>query len=392
MLIREGRDVDSVQVDVTTRATLMRGSDGMQEGLFTLAKLDDFVPAGHPLRAIQVLVNEALIGLNELFNLIYADRGRASIAPEKLLRAMLIQVFFSVRSERQLMEQIRYNLLFRWFIGLAIDDEVWDHSVFSKNRDRLLEHAVVERFFTEVMRVADQRKLLSKEHFSVDGTLIQAWASHKSFVPKDGGDPGAGSGGAGGRNTDKDWKGKPRSNDTHASTTDPDARLFRKGKNQAAILGYQGHVLMENRSGLVVGAVVTHADGFGERTAALAMLDTLPGKGPKTLGADKGYDMRDFIAGCRKRGVTPHVASNVTHQGGSAIDGRTTRHAGYRVSQVVRKRIEEHFGWGKTVGRIRQTVYRGIKRVDQHFKLTMTASNIVRMARILVSVPHGVTQ
>ena len=370
----------------------MRGSDGIQEGLFTLAKLDDFVPADHPLRAIRVLVNEALGRLNELFNSIYADRGRASIAPEKLLRAMLIQVFFSVRSERQLMEQIRYNLLFRWFIGLAIDDEVWDHSVFSKNRDRLLEHAVVERFFTEVMRLADQRKLLSKEHFSVDGTLIQAWASHKSFVPQDGGDPGTGSGGAGGRNTEKDWKGKPRSNDTHASTTDPDARLFRKGKSQAAILGYQGHVLMENRSGLVVSAVVTHADGFGERTAALAMLDTLPGKGPRTLGADKAYDMRDFIAGCRKRGVTPHVASNVTHQGGSAIDGRTTRHAGYRVSQVVRKRIEEHFGWGKTVGRIRQTVYRGIKRVDQHFKLTMTASNIVRMARILVSIPQAVTQ
>ena len=392
MLIRERRVVDTVQADTTTRVTLMRGSDGMQEGLFTLAKLDDFVPTGHPLRAIQVLVNEALVGLNELFNSIYADSGRASIAPEKLLRAMLIQVFFSVRSERQLMEQIRYNLLFRWFIGLAIDDEVWDHSVFSKNRDRLLEHAVVERFFTEVMRVADQRKLLSKEHFSVDGTLIQAWASHKSFVPKDGGDAGAGGDAAGGRNTEKDWKGKPRSNDTHASTTDPDARLFRKGKGQAAILGYQGHVLMENRSGLVVGAVVTHADGFGERMAALAMLDTLPGKGPKTLGADKGYDMRDFIAGCRKRGVTPHVARNVTHQGGSAIDGRTTRHAGYRVSQVVRKRIEEHFGWGKTVGRIRQTVYRGIKRVDQHFKLTMTASNVVRMARILVSVPQGVTQ
>ena len=392
MLIRERRVVDTVQADATTQATLMRGSDGMQEGLFTLAKLDDFVPADHPLRAIRVLVNEALGGLNELFNSIYADSGRASIAPEKLLRAMLVQVFFSVRSERQLMEQIRYNLLFRWFIGLAIDDEVWDHSVFSKNRDRLLEHAVVERFFTEVMGLADQRKLLSKEHFSVDGTLIQAWASHKSFAHKDGGDPDAGSGGTGGRNAEKDWKGKPRGNETHASTTDPDARLFRKGKSQAAILGYQGHVLMENRSGLVVSAVVTHADGFGERTAALAMLDTLPGKGPKTLGADKGYDMRDFIAGCRKRGVTPHVARNVTHQGGSAIDGRTTRHAGYRVSQVVRKRIEEHFGWGKTVGRIRQTVYRGIRRVDQHFKLTMTASNIVRIARILVSAPHGAMQ
>ena len=368
----------------------MRGSDGMQEGLFTLAKLDDFVPADHPLRAIHGLVNEALVGLNGLFNTIYADSGRASIAPEKLLRAMLIQVFFSVRSERQLMEQVRYNLLFRWFIGLAIDDEVWDHSVFSKNRDRLLEHAVVESFFTEVMRLADKRKLLSKDHFSVDGTLIQAWASHKSFQPKDGDDSGAG--GSGGRNVEADWKGRPRSNDTHASTTDPDARLFRKGSNQAAVLAYQGHVLMENRSGLVVGAVVTHADGYGERAAALAMLDTVPGKKRKTLAADKGYDTRDFIAGCRQRGVTPHVASHTTRWGGSAIDGRTTRHASYAASQVVRKRIEEHFGWGKTIGRIRQTVYRGLKRVDQQFKLTMTASNIVRMARMLTVGLQGATR
>jgi transposase len=367
----------------------MRGADAMQEVLFTVAKLEDFVPADHPLRPIRTLVNEALSRLNGLFNTIYADTGRASIAPEKLLRAMLIQVLFSVRSERQLMEQVRYNLLYRWFIGLSIDDEVWDHSVFSKNRDRLLEHAVVESFFTEVMQLADKRNLLSKEHFSVDGTLIQAWASHKSFVPKDSGGPGDGSGGSGGRNSLADWKGKPRSNDTHASTTDPDARLFRKSKSTAAVLSYQGHVLMENRCGLVVGAVVTHADGMGERMAALAMLDTLPRNGPKTLAADKGYDTRDFIAACRQRRVTPHVASNVTHQGGSAIDARTTRHPGYAISQVVRKRIEEHFGWGKTVGRIRQTVYRGLKRVDQQFKLTMTASNIVRMARILSAAPQG---
>jgi hypothetical protein len=239
--------------------------------------------------------------------------------------------------------------------------------------------------------LAEQRKLLSKEHFSVDGTLIQAWASHKSFVPKDGGD-GEGGGAAGGRNQERDWKGKPRSNDTHASTTDPDARLFRKGESQAAILAYQGHVLMENRTGLVVSAVVTHADGFGERAAALAMLDTVPGKRRKTLAADKGYDTRDFIAGCRQRRTTPHVASHKTRWGGSAIDGRTTRHATYAASQVVRKRIEEHFGWAKTVGRLRQTVYRGLKRMDQQFKLTMTASNIVRMARILFSVPQGATR
>jgi transposase len=367
----------------------------MQEALFTVAKLEDFVPGGHPLRPIRLLVNEALGRLSGLFNTIYADSGRASIAPEKLLRAMLIQVFFSVRSERQLMEQVRYNLLYRWFIGLAIDDEVWDHSTFSKNRDRLIEHAVVEGFFTEVMTLADKRALLSKDHFSVDGTLIQAWASHKSFVPKDGTSDNANddaNGGGSGRNAQADWKGKPRSNDTHASTTDPDARLFRKSHSTAAVMAFQGHVLMENRSGLVVGAVVTHADGLGERAAALAMLDTLPGAHPKTLAADKAYDTRDFIDACRQRRVTPHVASNDTRNGGSAIDGRTTRHVGYAISQTIRKRIEEHFGWGKTIGHIRQTVYRGLERVDQHFKLTMTASNIVRMARILDGLPHGATQ
>lgn len=366
----------------------MRGSDGMQEALFTVAKLEDFVPADHPLRPIRLLVNEALGRLNGLFNLIYADTGRASIAPEKLLRAMLIQVFFSVRSERQLMEQVRYNLLYRWFIGLAIDDEVWDHSTFSKNRDRLLEHAVVESFFTEVMTLADKRALLSREHFSVDGTLIQAWASQKSFAPKDGGSDDA-NGGSGGRNAQANWKGRPRSNDTHASTTDPDARLFRKSHNTAAVMAFQGHVLMENRSGLVVGALVTHADGMGERAAALAMLDSVPGGHPKTIAADKAYDTRDFIQACRQRRVTPHVASNDTRIGGSAIDGRTTRHRGYAISQTIRKRIEEHFGWGKTIGRIRQTLYRGIRRVDQHFKLTMTASNIVRMARMLSAIPQG---
>jgi len=367
----------------------MRGSDGVQEGMFSFSRLEDFVPGDHPLRSIAVLVNEALKGMNGLFSSIYADTGRASIAPEKLLRAMLLQILFSVRSERQLMEQVRYNMLYRWFIGLAIDDEVWNHSVFSKNRDRLLDPAVVESFFTEVMQLADKRGLLSKEHFSVDGTLIQAWASHKSFVRKDGGDGDQGSGGSGGRNALADWKGKPRSNKTHASTTDPDARLFRKSHSTAAILAFQGHVLMEHRSGLVVGAVVTHADGLGERKAALAMLDTVPGVHTKTVAADKAYDTKDFVAACRQRGVTPHVARNTTHQGRSAIDARTTRHPGYAVSQTIRKRIEEHFGWGKTVGRIRQTVYRGLRRVDQHFKLTMTASNITRMARMLGALPHG---
>ncbi len=284
----------------------MRGPDAMQESLFTVAKLDDFVPADHPLRSIRVLVNDALTAMNARFNAIYADSGRDSIAPEKLIRALLLQVFYSIRSERQLCEQLRYNLLFRWFVGLALDDPIWDHSTFSKNRDRLLAHQVVEGLFAEVMRLADARGLLSKEHFSVDGTLIQAWASQKSFRPKDGSDdqrPGGG-----GRNAQADWKGQPRSNDTHASTTDPDARTYRKSHNTASILCYQGHVLMENRNGLVVSAVVTHADGIGERRAALAMLDAVPDTGRRSVGADKAYDTADFVAACRERKVTPHVA------------------------------------------------------------------------------------
>ncbi len=358
----------------------------MQESLFTVAKLEDFVPADHPLRAIGTLVNDALTAMNTQFNAIYADSGRDSIAPEKLIRALLLQVFYSIRSERQLCEQLRYNLLFRWFVGLALDDVIWDHSTFSKNRDRLLAHQVVEGFFTEVMRLADARGLLSKEHFSVDGTLIQAWASQKSFRPKDGSDdqrPGGG-----GRNAQADWKGQPRTNDTHASTTDPDARTYRKSHNTASILCYQGHVLMENRSGLVVSAVVTHADGFGERRRHWPC--SMPCRnGRRSIGADKAYDTTDFVAACRERKVTPHVAANVTRRGGSAIDGRTTRHPGYRLSQIVRKRIEEHFGWSKTVGRIRQTVFRGLQRVDQQFKLTMTASNLMRLARMPGAVPCG---
>ena len=234
----------------------MRGADGMQESLFTVAKLDDFVPVDHPLRKVQSLVNKALTKMNWLFDTIYADTGRDSIAPEKLLRAALLQVLYSVRSERQLMEQMHYNLLFRWFVGIALDEGVWDHSVFAKNRDRLLDHEVVETFFTEVMALADRGGLLSKEHFSVDGTLIQAWASHKSFRRKDGGNDQTPPSG-GGRNAEVDWKGKPRSNDTHASTTDPDARLFKTSHNTAAVMALQGHILMENRSGLVVAAVVT---------------------------------------------------------------------------------------------------------------------------------------
>ena len=362
----------------------------MQKNLFTVAKLDDFVPPDHSLRAVQILVNETLSRLNGLFNAIYSDSRRESIAPEKLMRALLLQVFYSARSERQLMEQMRYNLLFRWFVGLAMDEGTWNHSVFSKNRDRLLANEVIEAFFAEVMALADKNGLLSKEHFSVDGTLIQAWASKKSFRPKDGSNDQTPTGG--GRPARADWKGRARSNDPHESPTDADAGLHRKNHNTASILCYQGHALMENRNGLVVGAVVTHADGTGERKAALAMLDSVPERQPRTMGADKAYDTVDFIAACRERNVTAHVAQNDRRRGGSAIDRRTTRHAGYRLSQTIRTRIEEHFGCGKTVGRIRQTVFRGLQRVDLHFKLTMTTSNLTRMARILFAAPQGAPQ
>lgn len=360
----------------------MRGADTMQERLFTMARLEEFVPADHPLRPIQRMVNEALKRLSDLFNQMYADHGRASIAPEKLIRALLLQVLYSVRSERLLVEQLHYNLLFRWFVGLAIDDLVWDHSSFSKNRDRLLDHAVIEAFFAEVMAFAEKQGLLSDEHFSVDGTLIKAWASHKSFQPKD--EPPA-DGGAG-RNAEADWRGKPRSNDTHESTTDPEARLYKKSDKAEAILCYQGHVLIENRHGLVVNAQASLADGFAERESALAMLAELPGTKPRTVGADKAYDTADFIAGAREIQVTAHVAQNLQRRGGSAIDARTTRHPGYELSQCIRKRVEEPFGWGKTVGRIRQTVFRGLERVNMQFLLTMTANNLVRMRGLLTGV------
>ena len=368
----------------------MRGTDVQQGGLFSYVSLEDRIPTEHPLRGVRALLEEALASMSRDFDRVYSQGGRASIPPERLVRALTLQILYSIRSERLLCEQLEYNLLFRWFVGLAIDDPVWDHSVFSKNRDRLLEHAVVEAFFTEVMRQADRKGLLSREHFSVDGTLIQAWASQKSFKPRDGGNDQTPSGP--GRNAQADWKGKPRANDTHASTTDPDARLYRKSHNTAAVLCYQGHALMENRSGLVVGAVVTHADSKSERAAALAMLDTVPNRQPKTIGADKAYDTRDFVEACRSRRVAPHVATQDNRRGGSAIDDRTTRHAGYRISQMVRKRIEEHFGWGKTIGRIRQTVFRGLRRVDQQFKLTLTASNLMRLARMAFAVPAGVAR
>lgn len=356
----------------------MRGADVMQESLFTTVHLESFVPVDHPIRAVRELFNTALAKVSHLFDAAYAEGGRESIAPERLLRAQLLQVLYSIRSERQLMEQTKYNLLFRWFVGLSIDDAVWDHSTFSKNRDRLLEHEAVPALFAEVVRLAEQRGLLSKEHFSVDGTLIQAWASHKSFQPKDGGSGGIG------RNRERDFHGEARKNDTHASITDPDARLYRKSSNTAAVLCYQGHTVVENRYGLVVRAQVSHAHGTAERDTALALLATLPGKRRKTVGADKGYDVGNFVEGCRALRITAHVAAK---DKGSAIDERTRRHAGYAISQRKRKRVEEPFGWAKVVGPIRQVKQRGKARVNALFQIAMMGWNLVRMRNLLAASP-----
>ena len=350
----------------------MRGADTFSEQPFTLKKLDDFVPAKHPLRVIRSMVNEALAGMNDLFAQMYADDvkgGRPSIAPEKLLRGMLLQVLYSIRSERQLMEQIEYNLLFRWFIGLSMDDAVWVPTVFTKNRQRLIEHDAVVAFFNEVLKQADKKKWLSREHFSVDGTLIQAWAGHKSFVRKDGKDDDG-----------SDFRGQSRSNDTHESSTDPDSRLFRKGKT-ASELCFMGHTLMENRNGLIVSAMVTQADGHAEREAAKAMVSDVRQANPDaqiTLGADKGYDAAEFIEALQEMKVTPHVAQNKSNRA-SAVPEEIAATDGNRISQQKRKLIEQGFGWAKFIGPIRQVMVRGIKKVDQVFVLAMATYNLVRM-------------
>ena len=352
----------------------MRGSDSFTEGLFSMRRLDDFVPANHPLRRIRVMVNEALVKMEGLFSAMYeADvkGGRPSIAPEKLMRAMLLQVLYSVRSERQLVDQVQYNLLFRWFVGLAIEDTVWNHSVFSKNRDRLIEHDAVTELFNATVEMADKRGLLSGEHFSVDGTLIQAWASHKSMRRKDGSDDGR---------PPEDWRGEPRSNDTHESTTDPESRLYRKSQAAPALPSYLGHVLTDNRHGLVVNVQASTSDGTAERDVAAQMLADVAAPGKRvTVGADKAYDTKGFVKACREINVTPHVAQNINRNGGSAIDGRTTRHPGYEVSQRKRKRIEQCFGWGKLIGPIRQVMVQGLDKVDQLLTLTMAAYNLTRL-------------
>jgi transposase len=359
---------------------VMRGGDLRTESLFSYVSCEARVPVDHPLRPIRALVDQALEALGPEFEKLYAPLGRPSIPPEKLLRALLLQAFYSVRSERQLMEQLDYNLLFRWFVGLAMDAPIWDTTVFTKNRQRLLAGDVATKFFRAVLNQPRVEALLSDEHFSVDGTLIEAWASMKSFKPKDeaGGAPPA----AGGRNRERDFHGEKRTNESHASTTDPDARLFRKGRGKEARLCHMGHLLMENQNGLIVDTLVTPATGTAEREAALAMLGRQSGRHRATVGADKAYDVAGFVAQLRALNVTPHVTQNTSGRR-SAIDGRTTRHPGYGVSLRIRKRIEEGFGWVKTTGGLRKTRHRGTERVGWMFTLTAAACNLVRLPKLL---------
>ena len=363
----------------------MRGEDRQQGAIFSYVAPEQRIPADHPLRTVRAMVDAVLGEMSGLFDGMYATHGRPSIPPEQLLRALVLQVLYTVRSERLLMEQLDYNLLFRWFVGLSMDERVWDASTFSKNRQRLLDQEIAQFFFLHVVDQARTQGLLSDEHFTVDGTLIQAWASHKSMRPTDEkpadrpppDDPG---------NPTVDFHGERRQNATHQSTTDPDARLAKKGKGYEAKLSYRGHVLTENRHGLVVGAEVTLATGTAEREAALAMLTTIPGGQRVTLGGDKGYDTQDFVARSRQLGVTPHVAQNTTNRR-SAIDARTTRHAGYGVSQRLRKRVEEVFGWMKTIGLQRQTRHRGQARVGWQFLFTAAVYNLVRMRNLAAAAP-----
>jgi transposase len=359
----------------------MRGEDERRDGLFSYVRPEDRIPEGHPIRAIRQIADEALHALSDQFDALYAANGRPSIPPEQLLRALLLQAFYTIRSERQLMEQTNYNLLFRWFVGLSVDDPVWVPTVFSKNRDRLLEGDIGAAFMAAVLNLPRVRPLLSDEHFSVDGTLIQAWASMKSFRRKDGTDEPPSPGRNGERNFHKD----KRSNETHASTTDPEARLAKKSNGREAKLAFTGHLLMENRHGLVVDARLTHATGTAEPEAALAMLGELPGAGRKTIGADKNYDTAAFVADARTLNVTPHVAQTITAHRASNIDGRTTRHAGYPISQVIRKRIEEANGWIKTVGGMAQTKFRGLARVDWMVQFKAAAYTLIRLPRLLAT-------
>lgn len=362
----------------------MRGREAGSDNLFSYVRLEDRVPADHPLRPIRALADEVLAGLNSRFEGLYSGLGRPSIPPELLLRATLLQAFFSVRSERMLMEQIDYNLLFRWFVGLEIDAAVWHPTVFTHNRDRLLETEVARAFLAGLLALKPVKRLLSSDHFSVDGTLIEAWASMKSFRPKDGSGEPPGPG----RNGERNFRKEKRSNETHASTTDPDARLYRKADGQESRLCYLGHALMENRNGLVVDACLTHATGTAERDAALTMLDRRKRRHRITLGADKAYDVQAFVGDLRVRRVSPHIAVNgaVSKTGKprrTALDGRTTRHAGYAVSLRCRKRIEEVFGWIKAQAGLRKVKLRGRAKVEALFTFATAAYNLVRLPKLL---------
>ena len=357
----------------------MRGNDTQQSTVFSYLSPEQRVPANHPLRTIRELTDRVLRSLSATFDAMYSPIGRRSVAPEKLLRALLLQILYTIRSERMLMEQLNYNLLFRWFVGLNMDDAVWDVTVYTKNRDRLLKAEVARKFFDLVLNEANTLDLLSNEHFTVDGTLLEACASLKSFkrigeeqAPPD--DPG---------NPTVDFHGESRSNDTHRSTTDPDALLARKGKGKEAKLSYAGHVLMENRNGLAVDVMVTQATGTAERDAALLMAEAIPGSHPVTLGADKNYDTKDFVAEARNVRATPHVAQKARS---SAIDQRTTRHTGYQISQRKRKQIEEIFGWMKTIGGMRKLRHRGLELVGWMFTLSAAAYNLVRIRNLAMVV------
>lgn len=359
----------------------MRGKDHQQADMYSYLSPEVRVRPDHPLRAIRAMAGQALANMPERFDTMYSDRGRPSIPPEKLLRAQLIQMLYSVRSERLLMEEIDSSMLFRWFVGMNLDEPVWDVTVFTKNRDRLLEGDVAREFLSEVVRQAEAKKLTSDEHFTVDGTLIEAWAGQKSFQrkgqqsgPPD--DPG---------NPTVDFHGETRSNQTHESKTDPDAQLARKGYGKEARLSDNGNLLTETRNGLIVNTEVFQANGTAERDAALVMLEQISGVHRVTVGVDKGYHTRDFVAECRNLNVTPQVAQNSTRSGGSAIDERTTRHAGYAISQKKRKRVEECFGWLKTIALMRKVRHRGIEKVGWVFTFAAAAYNLVRMRNLLAS-------
>jgi transposase len=359
----------------------MRGDDNRTGELFSYVDLDARIRRDHPLRAIRKIVNEALAALERDFAVLYSPLGRPSIPPEKLLRTMLLQVFYTIRSERLLMERLEYDLLFRWFVGIGVDDAAWDHSTFSKNRDRLLEGDIAAKFLAVVLAQPRVKRILSSDHFSVDGTLIEAWASMKSVRSKDGSDNPPAQGG--GRNQEADFHGRKRTNETHASTTDPEARLYKKGKGKEAKLCFMGHGLMENRHGLLVDACLTFADGHAERVAALHMIEPLADRPRRiSLGADKAYDTEDFVNELRSMKVTPHVAQNISGRR-SAIDGRTTRHGGYAASQRIRKRIEEAFGWIKTVAGQDKTRFRGRDRVGWAFTFAAAAYNLVRLPKLV---------